>query len=93
MHLPLLFAEVLNSTTNVLNLLCLHSTYIIIIVVMTDNLAIMITNISMIMLLVKNFLLEVSKSNSSISCLSFQIKNFFLMFILGNIVFWCLRSS
>ena len=47
---------------------------------MIEIMAIMNTNTSMIKLLVRTFLLGVSKSNSSIPCLSFKSK----------ISFWCL---
>ena len=66
--------------TNVLNLLCLHKMYSIIIVVIIKSTAIMNMNTSTTKLLVKKFLLGVSRSNSFIPCLCFKSK----------ISFWCL---
>ena len=57
-----------------ISLLCLHMAYIITIVDIINIIAIANTNMSMIKLLVKKFLLANSVSNSSLSCLSFKSK-------------------
>ena len=60
--------------------------YIIIIVDITDIIAIMNTNTSRVKLLVMKFLLTNSVSNSSYIMPFFQIKNFFIMFYTGQCI-------
>ena len=74
MHLPLLLVEALNLLLMFTTYCVLHRMYIIIIVVMTNIMAIMNINISMIKLLVKKFLSGVSQSNSPIGCLLSNLK-------------------
>ena len=68
-------------TTSALNLLCLHSKYNIINVVIVEIIATVNMNMSMIKLLVKKLLLGDSISVSLIACLSFKSKiSFFCLY-------------